>query len=486
MGALAASPGLVIGRYVVFDEIASGGMATVHLGRLRGAVGFARTVAIKRLHTSLARDDEFTAMFLDEARLAARIRHPNVVQVLDVVHEAGELFLVMDFVQGESLARLVRAVKPGLVPPRIAVAIMSSVLHGLHAAHEATSEHGQPLEIVHRDVSPQNILVGTDGVARVLDFGVAKAANRIQTTRDGSVKGKIAYMAPEQLLSESVDRRADVYAAAVVLWEALTAERLFDGDNQGRVVRKILDEPVPIPSTKLPGLPKSLDDAVMRGLDRNVDKRFQTAREFAAALERCMPAASPTEIGEWVESIGGSALLDRLRRVKEIESRSEVLGTITPAREETPTVLERDRSEKRPQIAPNPTVPAAFPIMQRRPASDPPAGQDITMPSEIPEPAPPSSSSGKRVVSETPRRPPQASKLQVPSPFAPMAVQTIAITPVAKLDAVRAPQLVVPTPPSVEDERLPIRRANTALVVGVVLALVGLLALAITALLLHH
>jgi serine/threonine-protein kinase len=479
MGALATGPGLVIGRYVVFDEIASGGMATVHLGRLRGAVGFARTVAIKRLHTGLARDEEFTAMFLDEARLAARIRHPNVVQVLDVVHEGGELFLVMDYVQGESLARLVRAVRPGMIPPRIAVAIMASVLHGLHAAHEATSEHGQPLEIVHRDVSPQNVLVGTDGVARVLDFGVAKAANRIQTTRDGSVKGKIAYMAPEQLLSESVDRRADIYAAAVVLWEAITAERLFDGDNQGRVVRKILDEPVPIPSTKVPGLPKTLDDAVMRGLDRDVKNRWQTAREFASALERCLVPAPPTEIGEWVESIGGGPLLERLRRVKEIESRSEVLGTITPAREETPTMVERERSSKRPNdIAPKATVPAAFPVMAPRTPSEPPLQHDITIPSDQP-PEPVEPSSGARILSETPKTPSQSAKLQIPSPFAPMAVQTIAVTPIAKLDASSVP---APPPPRTsdlsEDELATVPKGGSRMGIVIVVAIVVLLAAA--------
>src|SRR4029079_793317 len=204
---------------------------------------------------------------------------------------------------------------------RLAVTVVTGVLHGLHAAHEATTEHGEPLHIVHRDVSPQNVIVGVDGVPRVFDFGVAKAAHRAQTTQDGSIKGKISYMAPEQLLSEGVDRRADVYATAVVLWEALTGERLFEGDNQGRVVRKILDEVVPPPSSRVPGLPTALDDAVMRGLDRDVTRRYQTARDFAAAIERCCPAASATDVGSWVDALGGSELGERARRVKDIESR---------------------------------------------------------------------------------------------------------------------------------------------------------------------
>ena len=160
-----------LGRYALYGEIASGGMATVHLARLIGPVGFSRTVAIKRLHPHLAKDPEFVAMFLEEARLAARVRHPNVVSTLDVVSDDGELFLVMEYVAGESLSRLVRKARERgeRVPPRYAVGIMSGALEGLHSAHDAKSEKGQPLGLVHRDVSPQNVHVGTDGVPRLLD-----------------------------------------------------------------------------------------------------------------------------------------------------------------------------------------------------------------------------------------------------------------------------------------------------------------------------
>src|SRR6185436_11579431 len=209
-------PGRTFGRYVMYDEIAAGGMATVHLGRLRGERGFARTVAIKRLHSQYARDPDFVSMLVDEARIAARVKHPNVVPPLDIIAtEAEELLLVMEYVHGEVLARLLGiCVRRGeAVPPEIVVAIMVGALSGLHAAHEATSDHGEPLEIVHRDVSPPNILVGADGVARVLDFGVAKAGMRATITHDGSTKGKISYMSPEQLRGGVVDRRTDVFAA---------------------------------------------------------------------------------------------------------------------------------------------------------------------------------------------------------------------------------------------------------------------------------
>jgi serine/threonine-protein kinase len=199
---MAAAPSpTIIGRYALFDRIAAGGMASVHLGRLFGEGGFTRTVAIKRLHAQLALDPDFASMLLDEARLCARIHHPNVVATLDVVSAEAELFLVMEYVVGESLVHLLRAseASPDRASPALVASVMSGVLHGLHAAHEATSDRGELLGIVHRDVSPHNVLVGVDGVARVLDFGVAKALGRVHTTEEGTLKGKVSYMAPEQI-----------------------------------------------------------------------------------------------------------------------------------------------------------------------------------------------------------------------------------------------------------------------------------------------
>src|SRR5581483_5010714 len=181
-------------RYVLSAVIGRGGMARVHLGRLIGADGFSRVVAIKRLHPHLAEDKVFARAFIDEARLASRVRHPNVVQTLDVAREGDELLLVMEYVPGASLATLTRIAQERgePIPPKIIAAILSGALIGLHAAHDAEDERGEPLHLVHRDVSPQNILVGADGITRVLDFGIAKAAGRLQTTMDGNIKGKIA------------------------------------------------------------------------------------------------------------------------------------------------------------------------------------------------------------------------------------------------------------------------------------------------------
>jgi serine/threonine protein kinase len=322
----------MLGRYALYEKIASGGMASVHIGRLLGPVGFARTVAIKRMHPQLAEDPEFVSMFLDEARVAARIRHPNVVPTLDVVAMAGELFLVMEFVQGESLSRLVRFAnaRGERIPPEMVATMLVGVLHGLHAAHEAKSDHGEPLEIVHRDVSPHNVLVGIDGVARVLDFGVAKAVGRIHTTRDGTLKGKLAYMAPEQVRGQ-VSRVTDVYSAAVVLWEALTGKRLFQGENDAQVLDRVLTGCDVPPSTHAPGLPPALDEVTMRGLNVDPAKRFATAREFARAIEETMAPVTPSKIGDWVEAAAKDTLDERSARIATIESDSAVQGPQLPA-----------------------------------------------------------------------------------------------------------------------------------------------------------
>jgi serine/threonine-protein kinase len=322
----------VLGRYALYDEIASGGMASVHFGRLVGPAGFARSVAIKRLHPQFAKDPEFVAMFLDEARLAARIRHPNVVPTIDVIAADEELFLVMEYVQGESLARLLRAsVRQQVhVPWRIAVTVMVQTLWGLHSAHEAKSERGAPLGLIHRDVSPQNILIGEDGAVRIVDFGVAKAAWRYQSTRDGQLKGKFAYMAPEQLTGAvQQDRRVDLYAASVVLWETLTGRRYLTEDHPAAMLAKVLDRVAEPPSSLVEGLPTAIDAIVRRGLSREPGDRFATANDMAVALEQVAPMASAREIGAWVTSTAGEALAQRAKMLADIESASTV-GTVPP------------------------------------------------------------------------------------------------------------------------------------------------------------
>jgi eukaryotic-like serine/threonine-protein kinase len=309
---------LLVDRYFLFREIAAGGMASIHLARLLGPVGFGRTVAVKRLHAHYARESAFVAMFLDEANIMTSIRHPNVVPVLDVVALPGQLFLVMEYVHGDSLSRLA-ATGSGKVPPPILSAVAIDTLDGLHAAHEARGPGGTALGVIHRDVSPQNILVGVDGHARVVDFGIAKATSQLhETTAAGGHKGKLKYMAPEQLDGRPADRRVDIWAAGVVFWELLTGQRLFGGDNDGVLIHRILEMEIPKPSSISPNL-ASWDDVIMKALSRTVEDRFPDARSMAVALEAACPPAATREVSRWVEEAGVATLRERQEILDELD-----------------------------------------------------------------------------------------------------------------------------------------------------------------------
>jgi serine/threonine protein kinase len=318
------TPPTRVGRYAIYGQFAKGGTATVHFGRLVGPGGFARTVAIKRLRPSFVDEPEFTRMLIDEARLVARISHQCVVPTLDVLVYRSVTYIVMEYTRGVPLSLLfARARARGQrMDPCIVAAVVANALHGLHAAHEARDELGRNLGIVHRDVSPQNILVGVDGVARVLDFGIAKAVTATQATRSGYVKGKFAYMAPEQLAGTNVDRRADVFATTVVLWELLTGERLFGGGSITGAIKKITrgrDEP---PSSYASQVGAEWDALTLRGLQRDKELRFATAREMALELEASSPMAPASEIGEWVLDLAGDVLAARDAELREIEALS--------------------------------------------------------------------------------------------------------------------------------------------------------------------
>jgi eukaryotic-like serine/threonine-protein kinase len=350
--------GLRVGRYIVEDRIAAGGMATVHIGRLRGAAGFSRTVAIKRLLPQLACNPEFESLFMHEARLVARIQHPNVVATLDVVAEAGELILVMEYVQGETLSRLMQAVaaRSDRVPQRIVLAIIRDALCGLHAAHEARDRRGAPLDIVHRDISPQNLMVGSDGVTRVLDFGIAKAATSVELTRDGVVRGKAAYMAPEQLYAADVTRRADIYAIGVVLWEILVGERLFPGGLRPELAGGMGG--IPTPRARGAPIDEALEAIVMRALASAPSERFETAQQMAEQIASGFEVAGREEVAAWVTASAGEDLAKRMALVAQVESAdvsilpppSTERGAVMPSGDSTSGAASfpRDASAPRP------------------------------------------------------------------------------------------------------------------------------------------
>jgi serine/threonine protein kinase len=362
----------------VITEIASGGMATVFLGRALGAAGFQRLVAIKCLHPHVAKDQEFVEMFMDEARLAARIRHPNVVATQDLENGDEGLFLVMDFVDGDGLLGLLRGVfkERKRVPIPIALRIVLDVCAGLHAAHELTGQSGEPLRLVHRDVSPHNILVGVDGIARITDFGIARAEERLSVTRDGQIKGKIAYMAPEQTSGTPVDRRADLWSLGVVLWECLAGRRLFFGQNDGEVLRNLLVHPIPGLKEFVPEIPEALDRAVMKALARDPDERYATAAEMAEALEQAggsVGIASARAVGAFVREISGARIeaLHAAARAAAGDSSTSAVRPVT--RSKLPTDPERTA------VRDEPAKPLVLPSSAPPPGFAPPGAPTMTL-----------------------------------------------------------------------------------------------------------
>jgi serine/threonine-protein kinase len=289
--------------YTIGEKIAQGGMATVSLGRLDGPDGFARCVAIKRLHPHLACQEKMVRRFVLEARLAVRVRHPNVVPILDLVTNDGAPYIVMEYVLGASLETVLRGARARgeRVPVAIACAIAAGVLRGLHAAHEAKDDMGQPLGIVHRDLSPRNVLVGVDGVPRIVDFGIAKTSSSNDMTREGEIKGTLAYMAPEQVENQRVTSAADIFVASALLWEMLTGEALFAHENAAGTVARVLCAPIDAPSTFAAEVGPELDAIVLRGLSREPEARFASAGEMARALDHAgVSVACAAEIAEWV------------------------------------------------------------------------------------------------------------------------------------------------------------------------------------------
>ncbi len=345
-------PGQTLGRYEFLVPIAEGGMASVWAARLKGSRGFSKTVAVKTMLPSVSDDPQFEQMFLDEAQLAARIRHPNVVEILDLGEEEEVLYLVMEWVDGEPLSNLRRAAaKQGGIPRSIAVRCVADACAGLHAAHELKDETGQLVGLVHRDISPQNILVTFDGVVKIVDFGVAKAAGRSagQTTA-GQVKGKPPYMSPEQALGEPVDRRTDVFALGIILYQLTTGKHPFRGESDLVTLQNIVsDRPIVPPRAHDKQYPRGLEALVMKALDRKRELRFQSCAELEGAIDEIfgteITRARTEDVGKFAREMLGSrgelrrkALTDSIRAADErsagrgsLAGVPKSLGSLTPA-----------------------------------------------------------------------------------------------------------------------------------------------------------
>jgi serine/threonine-protein kinase len=327
-----------LGRYELIGQLATGGMAEIHLARLAGEAGFEKTVVVKRLLPELVASKAFVAMFLDEGKLVARIDHPNVCEVHELGREGSEYFLVMPYLDGVPATDFIaRPRDPDRIAQlRVAAGIVVQACAGLHHAHELRGADGASLGLVHRDVSPSNVFVTTAGAVKVLDFGVAKVRGAAAETEVGTIKGKTQYMAPEQLLGEPLDRRCDVFALGIVLYELATHQRLFKRGSDFLAAKAILEEAIPRADTTDPAVPPALADVIGKALARKREDRHADARELAKAVEAAMSShggvAAPAQIADALAEWHGqelSALRTRQRQV--IEGARSALAT-TPRR----------------------------------------------------------------------------------------------------------------------------------------------------------
>ena len=306
-------PRRMLDRYEIIAEIAKGGMGTVFLARLSGAGGFERMMALKVMHDHLAEDETFVTMLLDEARTAAHIHHPNAVGITDVVQSPVGYYLVMDYVDGFPLSHILT--HPEMSERdriRVGTRLLVDAAQGLHAAHTAKNAKGVKLGIVHRDVSPQNVLVGRDGTGRIVDFGIALAASRVASSRPGTLKGKPQYMAPEQAKGEPCDGRTDVFALGIMLWETLTYERLFFGEMDVAVLVQVMECIVPSPRERNPNVPEALAAVALKALEKYPEDRYGSAREFAAALEKAAGESDLFASSAEVESLIGTLFAEEI------------------------------------------------------------------------------------------------------------------------------------------------------------------------------
>ena len=301
----------MLGRYELLVPIGVGGMATVWAARLRGTRGCQKIFAIKTMLPKLSEESDFEQMFLDEASLASQIRHPHVVEILDLGEQDGVLYLVMEWIEGVPLNQLIKAARPqGGIPLPIAVRIAMQACAGLHAAHELKDRSGQLVGLVHRDISPQNVLVTFDGVTKVVDFGIAKATVLGGASQNGQLKGKVSYMAPEQVKSEPIDRRVDVFAMGTLLYVLSTGKHPFRCENEAATMYKIFaPQPVLPPRKIVPGYPVELERVVQQALAKDAAKRFPTANEMLRALDQALPssmrASTDEDVGSFVRGILG-------------------------------------------------------------------------------------------------------------------------------------------------------------------------------------
>ena len=353
------------GKYQLEKKLATGGMAEVWLAKQTGIEGFARHVVIKRILPHLAEDPEFVQMFLNEAKIASRFNHPNIAQIYDLGEQGGTYFIAMEFIHGEDLGRVMRrAWSTGQwVARHIALRVVADACGGLHYAHSRVDDQGRPLRVVHRDISPQNILISFDGAVKLVDFGIAKAADQVSMTKSGAIKGKFAYMAPEQAAGKPLDGRTDIFALGLVLYELVTGVRPLKRDSELATLQAALECKIELPSN-VAEVPHDLDDVVMRALAKAPDDRYRDAREFQKALEQYLLStkelATSVEVSELMEMLFADRLSEERRLgAPNPSTESSTANPIPPSYNSQQSVTQPPpREEAHPPPPPPPPRPA--------------------------------------------------------------------------------------------------------------------------------
>lgn len=448
---------MTLGRYELIDRIAVGGMAEIYLARAKGIEGFEKLVVLKRILPQFSSNKEFVSMFLDEARLSATLQHTNIAQVHDIGQHGHSYFFTMEYIRGEDVRAILKTALQARkrVPLSCSLAIVAGAAAGLHAAHVKCGADGTPLQIVHRDVSPSNVLVSYDGGVKLVDFGVAKAAQRQHETQAGTLKGKVAYMSPEQCRGKQLDRRSDIFALGILLYELTTHRRLFKGESEFEIMNKIVKEDVEPPSITYGKYPADLERILLKALQRDRDQRYASAQELQVDIEEFARkhaiALSTVKLGEYMRAL----FVDRMRqaeardrqrpRTEEVDIAIAETGQLSPAKL---IAAERDRPDatpipSRPSAPDMPTVPgtrrqlmpkpkrrwpiavvaaaaaavAAFVVMKTTSATEPNAGDSAA------------------AASATTEAPAQAAPTPAPAPVTAIAPET----PPATLQPVPAP-----------------------------------------------
>ena len=283
------------GQYQLIEKIAQGGMAEIFKGKALDSQGLERPVVIKRILPHIAASQEFVQMLIDEAKIAVMLNHGNIAQVYDLGKVGDDYFIVMEYVEGKSVSQIMKRLKLSgfLIPVPFAMAICSEIANGLDYMHRKTDDEGHPLHIVHRDISPQNVILSVYGTVKIIDFGIAKAKNKVTVTDSGVLKGKFAYMSPEHAEGLKLDNRNDIFSLGVILYELLTGERLFKGKTNQETIKRVKKARVPSPSEKRPEIPKALDEIVFKALARDRNQRYQSAGELAQDLHKLQIQIAP-------------------------------------------------------------------------------------------------------------------------------------------------------------------------------------------------